>query len=804
MFKIYLKASLRHISRSRIYAIINIIGLATGITAMLLAILFWRDETSFDRFHKNFDDLYRVNTSLLESKDGKRVLIGGSGQVQGPAFQSAIPEIKTYTRILGGDIFSDVVANNKTIKIRPLFVEHNFLEVFSFKLLRGNASNALLKAESLVLTESTAKKFFGHTDVIGKLMTVDADPSFERLGRPLVVTAVVRDPAHNSSLQFDALYSFKFMELSFKDEAWLNAYMSTFLLLQPGADIPQLEKKLVKVYEVHAAKQLAQSIKQFGYDPQITYHLQHFGDVHLNPMMRANSNAEAGVINGSDPIYSIVFLVISGFILLMAAINFININIAGSIRRSKEVGVRKIAGGSRSQIIAQFLIEASILCCLSYMLSLIIVNIVLPVFNQLTGKEIVAIHVFSPSVLFYFLLLLLLLVIITSLYPAFILSRFKPAEVLYNRVAGRRSGSFRKALVILQFTPAIFLLISTIVYYSQMNYLRTKDLGYNPSQVIRTSVYGDRDYNSVIRYLKNEFAREPLFKMVSFGSNGYTDRFEFNGKSIEFFKKTADENYIPLLEIPLVAGRNFVSSDTLDGIIVNETFARQLGIDFAVGTRIQIYDYYERYIKTIVGVIKDYHYNTPRTPIMPMMMYMKKDPDGDMWIKVDQANMQKAIAALGKIYRKAMPSALFDYGLMDELNAKDFINEQQWQKVVTIGTVLAFIICWLGLFGLAHLSTYQRIKEIGIRKVLGASLSQIVVLLTGGFVKLVVAAIVIASPLAWIAMNYWLQSYAYRVNIGPEVFLIAALMAVTVTLISVSYQSFKSALTNPVKSLRMD
>ena len=804
MFKIYLKTSLRHISRSRIYAIINIIGLATGITAMLLAILFWRDEVSFDRFHKNFPEMYRVTTSLLESKDGKRVLVGGTGQVQGPAFQAAAPEIRTYTRIMGGDIFSNVIANNKTIGIRPLFVEHNFLEVFSFEVLRGSAANALLNAESLVLTESTAKKFFGGIDVIGKLMTVDADPSYDRLGRPLVVTAVVKDPAHNSSLQFDALYSFKFMELSFKDEAWLNAYMGTFLLLQPGTDVRQLEKKLGKVFEVQAGKQLAESIKQFGYDPLISYHLQHFGDIHFNPMMRTNGNAEGGVINGSDSVYSIVFLVISGFILLMAAINFININIAGSIKRSKEVGVRKIAGGSRLQIITQFLIEASILCCLSFFLSLLLTNIVLPVFNQLTGKEIEAIQVFSPAVLFYFLLLLLLLILITSFYPAFILSRFKPAEVLYNRVTGGKSGGFRKALVILQFTPAIFLLISTIVYYSQMNYLRTKDLGYNPSQVIRTSVYGDRDYNSIIRNLKNEFAQEPLFKSVSFGSSGYTDRFEFNGKSIEFFKKTADENYIPLLEIPLVAGRNFIAADTLDGIIVNETFVKLLGLDYAVGSRVQIYDFYERYSRKIVGVIKDYHYNSPRTPIMPMMMYMKKNPDGDMWIKVEQANMEKDIAALGRIYKKAIPSALFNYELMDETNAKDFIKEQQWQKVVTIGTVVAFIICWLGLFGLAHLSTYQRIKEIGIRKVLGASLSQIVVLLTGGFVKLVVVAIIIASPLAWLAMNYWLQNYAYRVDIGPEVFLIAAIMAITVTLISVSYQSFRSALTNPVKSLRTE
>lgn len=804
MFGIYLKTSLRHLSRSRIYAIINIIGLATGITAMLLAILFWRDEVSFDRFHKNYPNLFRVTTTMLNMKGGDMDKVGGTGQVQGPAFKESIPEIKSYTRILGGEIYSNVIANNKTINIQPLFVESNFLEVFSFPVINGNAVTALDNSESIVLTESTAKKFFNSTDVIGKLMSIDADPSFERLGKPMVITAVVKDPPHNSSLQFDALYSFAFMRMSFEDDAWLNAYMGTFLLLEPGSDIKQVEKKFDQVYRVHAKHQLDAMMKRFGYDPQIKYELQRIDEIHLDPLMRTNGNAEGGVINGSDSIYSIVFLVISGFILLMAAINFININIAGSIKRSKEVGVRKIAGGSRWQIISQFLIEASILCCVSFLLSVLLILLILPIFNQLTGKELVMSQVFASSVLYYFLLLLVVLIALTSLYPAFILSRFRPAEVLYNRVTGNRSGTFRKALVIVQFTPAIFLLISTIVYYSQLNYMRTKSLGYNPSQVIRTSVYGDRDYNAVVKFLKNEFAGEPLFDMVSFGSNGYTDRFEFNGKSIEFFKKTADENYIPLLEIPLIAGRNFVSSDAENGIIVNETFVNQLGIDYAVGTPVDIYDFEQRYTRIIVGVMKDHHYSSPRAPILPMMMYMKKDPDGDIWIKVDQANMQKAIASIGKIYKKAMPTALFSYELMDEMNAKDFIKEQRWQKVVTIGTILSFIICWLGLFGLAHLSTYLRIKEIGIRKVLGASLSQIVLLLTGGFVKLVIVAIVIASPLAWIAMNYWLRDYAYRVDIGPGVFMIAALMAVGVTFLSVSYQSFRSALSNPVDSLRTE
>jgi putative ABC transport system permease protein len=634
-------------------------------------------------------------------------------------------------------------------------------------------------------------------------MSVDADPSFDKLARPLVVTAVIKDPPRNSSLQFDLLFTYSFMRLSFEDDSWLNAYIGTFLVLEPGSDISKVEQNFIQVYEVNAKQQLDESRRQYGFDPQVTYHLQPVQDIHFNPMMRTTGSAEGGVVNGSDITYSIVFLVISGFILLMAAINFININIAGSIKRSKEIGIRKISGGSRRQIIAQFLIEASMLCFVSFILSLVLIYLLLPVFGQLTGKHLVISDIFSSSSLYYFLLLLVVLILVTSLYPAFILSKFRPAEVLYNRVAGNNSGTYRKALVVVQFTPAIFLLIATLIYYSQMNYIRSKDPGYNPSQVIRTSVYGDRDYNSVVRVLRNEFAQEPLFKKFSFGSNGYSDRFEFNGKNVEFFRKTADENYIPLMEIPLVDGRNFTPADAENGIIVNETFVKRIGIVNPVGAQVKINDFnQESYYRTIVGVIKDYHYGSMRTAILPMVMFMKKHPDGDIWIKVDQANMNKAIIALNKIYNKAMPSALFEYGLMDELNAKDFYRDRQWQKVVTVGTVLSFIICWLGLFGLAHLSTYRRIKEIGIRKVLGASVTQIVVLLTGGFIKLVLVALLIASPLAWMAMDYWLRDYAYHINIGPGVFLFAAGMAVSITFLSVGYQSFMSALTNPVSSLR--
>jgi putative ABC transport system permease protein len=343
----FLKISFRHLWKDRLYAVINIVGLATGITCILLAVLYWKDERSFDSFHKNNANLYRVTTTLVENKGGNAETIGGTGQVQGSAFKHEVPEVKSYVRILGGDIYSDVAAENKSLHLQPLFVDDNFFDVFTFHLLRGNPKTVLSDISSVVITESTAKKFFNSIDVVGKLLRMDADPSFEKLGKPLIISGVVADPPKNSSLQFDALFTFKFMHLSFEDENWLNAYLGTFVVLHPNADIHLAEQKFNKIYAFHSKEQLAENFKTYGldYDPQISYGLQPMTDIHLNPLQRTGGNAEGGIINGSSPVFSYMFIGIALFILLMASINFINISIANSLKRAKEVGVRKIAGG---------------------------------------------------------------------------------------------------------------------------------------------------------------------------------------------------------------------------------------------------------------------------------------------------------------------------------------------------------------------------------------------------------------------------------------------------------------------------
>ena len=802
----FLKISFRHLRQSRLYAIINIAGLAVGITSMLLAVLYWNDEHSFDNFHTNNPNLYRVTTTLTDNKNESPQTIGGTGQVQGPAFKREVPEVKSFVRIMGGDIYSDVIGNGKGLHIKPLFADSNFFSVFSFKIIHGNAATALSNVYAVVLTETTARKFFNTDDVVGKTLSMDADPSFDKLGRPLLITAVIKDPPANSSLQFDALFSFRFMELSFLDNNWLNAYLGTFVVLDTHADLNSVIQKFDAVYASHAKDQLAQNMKLYGYDPQVSYGLQPITDIHLNPLMRSSGNAEGGIVNVSNPVYSYMFVGIAFFILLMASINFINITIANSFNRSKEVGIRKISGGSRGHIIMQFINESVILCIISFLLSLVILNISLPLFNNLTGKQIELAQAFNGKLLLYFAALLVLIITLTGVYPALVVSRFNPSEVLYNRQKLSGRSLLGRGLVVLQFSLATCLLIATIVYYGQMAYIRTKDLGYNPNQIIRTNINGDRDYQSAISYLKNEFAKEPSINAVSFGTDGYPENIEADGKNVKAQYKNIDENFLSVMQIPLLAGSNIGPSFTAskNEVLVNETFVKQSRIENPVGTQIKVNRYGDSVMKTITGVVKDFHFASLREPIAPVVMYTSEVPGGSILIKFNQAKQKEAMKAIERIYKAGMPGAVYQYNFLDELNAQQYAQEQRWQKVVSVATILGFIICCLGLFGFAHLSTNQRTKEIGVRKVLGASVRQIATLLSRDFLKPVIIAFLIASPISWIIMNKWLQDYAYRVNIGWAVFAIAGFIATTVALLTVCFQAIKAALANPVKSLRSE
>ncbi len=810
MFKNYFKIAFRHLLKSRLYSVINIIGLACGITCILLAVLYWKDERSFDEFHKANPHLYRITTSLRIDKQGNRATIGSTGQVQGPAFKEAAPEIKEYTRIMGGDIYNDLASENKTLHLRMLFVDTSFFSVFSFKLVKGNRAAALKDINGVVITESTARKFFNRIDVIGKVFSMDADPSFKRLGKPLIVSGVVEDPPGNSSLQFDALLTFAFLRLSFEDHNWLNAYLGTFVVLHPDASIHAVTEKFNAIYALHGKKQInGPQYNNHGFDPEIKYGLQPITDIHLNNGLIAEGSNESGVVNASSPVYSYVFMGIALFILLMAAINFINISIAASLKRAKEVGVRKISGGNRRQIITQFLLESALLCIIAFVLSILLVNLMLPLLNTVTGKQLLFENVIDWRLIFYFAIVLIVIILLTGFYPAIVLSNFKASEVLYNKQRQSGRNFFGRGLVVLQFSLAVFLLVAAFVYYTQMQYVRTKDLGYNPYNIIHTKISGNRDYPSVIGFMKNELAMEPSIKTVSFGSDGWVEDVESNNSLFKAKTRLIDENYLSLMQIPLKQGRNLsmaVTTDSKDGALVNEAFVKATGWKEPIGQAVLINRHYDSLYKRIVGVVKDYHFGSLREPINPMLMYIPESAEGKsgIWINFDKAKQSQAMAAVERIYKAAMPNAIYKYDFIDELNAREYLQEKRWQQVVNFSAVVAFVLCCLGLFGLTHLAANRRIKEIGVRKVLGATVSQVISLLTAGFLKLVLISLGIAFPVAWLVMNRWLQNYAYRIEINWWIFIIAGLVAIFIAIITTSFQTIKAATANPIKSLRTE
>ncbi len=375
------------------------------------------------------------------------------------------------------------------------------------------------------------------------------------------------------------------------------------------------------------------------------------------------------------------------------------------------------------------------------------------------------------------------------------LSKFKAKEVLYNKQKLSSRNFFGRGLVILQFSLAVFLLVGAIVYYTQMNFIRTKDLGYNPSHIIRTAVYGDREYQPVVSYLKHELSKEPSIQLVSFGGDGYTEDMEVNNKAFTAINKPIDENFLPLMNIPLLLGRNLAenSADSKDAVLVNEAFVKASGMQQPLGQTILINRHYDTAFKTIAGVIKDYHFASLREPVKPMMMHIRQEQDAGIWIKINKANQQKAMAAIERIYKKAMPKALYQFNFVDELNAKEYLQEQRWQLVVNFSSIIAFLLCILGLFGLAHLSTEQRQKEIGVRKVLGANVIQSRFLAYCRFFKTRGSCIDNCVSACWLAANTWLQNFAYRINIGWWVFLLAAMSTVLIASVTVGLQTIKAA-----------
>jgi len=792
MLKNYFITAFRNLWRNKAFSIINIVGLSVGLACCMLIFLYTMDELSYDRFNVNRDSIYHL-TATFTSPKGEVRHISSTGQVHGPNFKREIPELQEFVRIQGGDF--TIKKGSDVFDQDALYADSNFFSVFTFPLLQGDPKKALKDLHSVVLSEEIAEKYFGKKNAMGQVLQLKINDKFQ----PFTVSAVMKKSPQNSSVKVKMLLPMAFNISQNNDTHWVNFFLNTFFIVKPGSNINVVEGKLAKVFEKDAADQLKDEAKN-GFKDKVTFGLQPLLAMHTS----TDFPADNGLSDSSSPVYSYILTGIALFILIIACINFVNLTVARSLKRAKEIGIRKVVGGQRSQLIMQFLGESSILSFIAFVFAIVLVIAVLPFFNELANKSLAFSYLLSVKLVVGYIAIFLVTSLLAGFYPALVLSGFNPVQSLYNRNSFTGKNYLSKGLVILQFTLATFLIISTITIYSQFNYLMHFDLGYNDKNVVTINTFGI-DTKKMILF-KDELVKDPSVKNITADQGGRWGTLARvnNGQDIHFDMKHIDEDYLPLFEVPILQGRNFsknMVSDSTTSVLVNEAFVKQAGWKNPVG---QVVDFfYNKKKYNVIGIVKDYHFLslTEKTP--PMLYSMQHDlPFGDVFVKTNDHNKAAALNHIEKTFKGLFPYIPYQYKFKDAQNAEQYDKEAKWKQIVTFGAVLTIFISCIGLFGLANLSAEKRKKEIGIRKVLGASVEGIVRKLSTDFLILVLISAVIASPAAWWAMDKWLQNYPYRIGINTWIFLFAALLVAIVALATVSFQAIKAAIANPVNSLR--
>jgi putative ABC transport system permease protein len=795
MFKNYAIAAIRNLQRNKIYSAINILGLSFGLACAMLIILYVKDEVSYDRFNAKKNQLFRVTERVTDETGQEVWKTGKTGMVHGPAYKQDIPEIRKYVRIAKDDYV--VRSGKNTFNQDIIFADDNFFNVFSFPLIYGNPSTALSDLNSMVITEGAAKRYFGAADAIGRSLELQVNGKFVAF----TVNGVAKETPQNSTIRFEVMLPMKFQEKISPDDSWLNSFISTFLLTGPHPDIKALTARINQVFNQRATAQLNES-KDKGNKNTTILGLQPLLDIHLSK----DYDAEDELQGASNPIFSYILSGIAIFVLVIACINFINLTIARSLKRSREIGIRKVVGGQRSQLIAQFLGESFMFCFISFVLALVMASVALPLFNELANKQLSLVYLLDTNQVGVFTCLFLVTGFAAGFYPALVMSGFNPAETLYNRIKLSRKNYLAKTLVVMQFTFASLLIISTFFIYAQFHYLTHKELGYNDQDLVVV----DLDWGAgktLTDLFKTELAKNPLVKIVATHNRGRQGTVaKVDEKQIAFDYEHIDPAYFPALQIPLIAGRNFspvYPSDSTHSVIVNETFASEAGWKNPIGKTVDLF--WRNRKLTVVGVVKDYHYRPLKEKIGSQLF--TTEPEGNssqLTIKISPVNAPETIRFIESTYKKLVPYYPFQYQFKNQINATAYQAEQKWKQIISFASLLTIFISCIGLFGLTMLSAEQRTKEIGVRKVLGASVGNIVQLISGNFLKLVVLANLIAIPIAWFAVNAWLENFAYHIAIQWWIFALAILITLMIALCTIGSQAFKAAWSDPVKSLRTE
>ena len=795
MFRNYFKIALRNLARKKVFSLINISGLSVGLACCMLIFLYAKDEVSYDRFQKISPALYRV-LATATSPDGNVNKINVTGMMPGPTFKREIPEVSDFVRLQsdgyavkkGSDIFQQPA----------LAVDSNFFSLFSFPLLQGNPQTVLNDPYSVVLTEETAKKYFGTADAMGKTLELKTDSTFKLL----TVTGIAKKAPQNSSIKFEMLVPMSFKRLQGEDKEWLNFYLNTFILLSPGADFKRVETKMNQVFLADASGQLKEALVKYGMKEKFRFLLQPFLDMHLSKDYKADN----GLSDGSNPVYSYILSGIALFIFLIACINFVNLTIAGSLKRAKEVGVRKVVGSQRKQLVAQFLGESFILTAVAFLLAIGLVILLLPFFNSVANKALSFSYLFDLKLVLAFVLMFLLTGFLAGFYPALVLSRFNPVETLYGRLHLAGKNYLLKGLVVLQFALATFLIIGTAIVYSQFKYLVNFDLGYNDKNlVVLNAGTFNRDKFDLI---KNELLKNPAVVAVAADQGGRwgTQAHINGGQDAEFDMKIIDEAYLPLLQVPVVKGRNFSQafpSDTGSAVMVNESFVKMAGWQQPLGQIIDFFYNNKKY--SVVGVVKDYHFAALNEKTGPQIFLCNPQyPLRDVYVKIKEGKNAEVLPFLQSSFKKLFPFQPYQFSFKEDENARQYDAESKWTQIVSFGAGLTIFISCIGLFGLSMLAAEKRTKEIGIRKVLGASVAVIARTLSVSYIKLVLLSSVVSIPVAVWLSGKWLQNYPYRITPAWWMFGLATTGIVLIALLTISFHAIKAAMANPVKNLRTE
>ncbi len=814
MFKNYLKIAFRNLAKNKAFSAINIAGLAIGIGCFVLIALYVTDELSFDRFNEKGERIFRISSDIKFG--GAETRYPFTSDMMGPIFKKDFPEVEDYTRIYTSNGSKLIKKDNGFINEEKVgHADSTFFNIFTLPAIAGDTKTALDEPNTVVITETTAKKYFGTTDAIGKIVeTNDNDRTLYTLYK---VTAVIKDIPSNAHFNFDFLFSMK--NVNYGWGQLMSHNFHTYLLLKPGTDIKVFEKRsldqYINKYVLPEANQVmgVSSMEDFERSGnKLRYSLTPLLDIHLY------SGRPFELSPGGNIQYVYIFSLVAVFILLIACINFMNLTTARSSNRAKEVGIRKVLGTNKKNLITQFLSESTVMAIISTLLGIGIVLLALPLFNSVAGKSMQISNLFTPIFILFLVMLPFVVGLIAGSYPAFFLSSFKPIMVLKGKlkIGGVNSG-LRSMLVVFQFVTSIVLIIGTIIIYRQLNYIQSKNLGYAKEQVLIINDAYTLGRNA--ESFKQEMLQQPgvingtlsgyLPTPSSRSDNLFSSSPQLDVKNgFGMQEWSVDHDYIHTLGMELVAGRNFSKEFGTDSsaVILNETTAKSLGYDDPIGK--PVYAIYnpetnETRKYTIIGVVKDFHFESLKRDIGKLGLFLRRST-GLVSFKINAANAPQVIKIAEQKWKAISPQMPFNYKFLDTEFNHVYDAEQRVGKIALSFAVLAILIACLGLFGLAAYIAEQRTKEIGIRKVLGASATSLVAMLSRDFLKLVLISSVIAFPLAWWSMRTWLQDFAYRIEIGWWVFVAAGVIAILIALITVSFQAIKAAMANPVKSLRTE